>query len=113
MAPEFDHLNDALDEATVPIVAELRARLEVTPSEKDWVAIDTALDVFTSAQWESTDFVQDTLFGIAKTAARSLRIQADVRNLTDQLTVINFAGLFSGTALAPPRSLAVRLRADF
>ena len=43
MAPEFDHLGEALDEATVPIVAELRARLEVTPSEKDWIAIDTAL----------------------------------------------------------------------
>jgi hypothetical protein len=43
MAPEFDHLSAALDEATVPIVAELRARLEVTPSEKDWIAIDTAL----------------------------------------------------------------------
>jgi len=43
MAPEFDHLSEALDEATVPIVAELRTRLEVTPSEKDWIAIDTAL----------------------------------------------------------------------
>ncbi len=43
MAPEYDHLSEALDEATVPIVAELRTRLEVTPSEKDWIAIDTAL----------------------------------------------------------------------
>jgi hypothetical protein len=43
MAPEFDHLSEALDEATVPIVAELRTRLEMTPSEKDWIAIDTAL----------------------------------------------------------------------
>jgi hypothetical protein len=43
MAPEFDHLCESLDEATVPIVAELRARLEMTPSEKDWIAIDTAL----------------------------------------------------------------------
>ncbi len=43
MAPEFDHLCESLDEATVPIVAELRARLEVTPSERDWIAIDTAL----------------------------------------------------------------------
>jgi hypothetical protein len=43
MAPEFDHLNDALDEATVPIVAELRERLEIKPNEKDWLAIDTAV----------------------------------------------------------------------
>src|SRR4029079_18911676 len=37
---------------------------------------------------------------LAKTNARILRVQIDVRNLTDQLNVINFAGLFSGTALA-------------
>jgi hypothetical protein len=50
---------------------------------------------------------------VAKTARQSIRLQAEVRNLTDRLDVINFAGLFSGTALAPPRSIAVRLRADF
>lgn len=49
---------------------------------------------------------------LVKAAKHSVRVQADVRNLTDQLTVINFAGLFSGTALAPPRTVAVRLRAD-
>jgi hypothetical protein len=43
MAPEFDHLSESLDEATVPVVAELRERLEATPSEKDWLAIDTAV----------------------------------------------------------------------
>ena len=57
----------------------------------------------------------DASVGVAlvKTANHTLRLQADMRNLTDRLTVINFAGLFSGTALAPPRSVAVRLRADF
>ncbi|OLC50084.1 MAG: hypothetical protein AUH43_06025 [Acidobacteria bacterium 13_1_40CM_65_14] len=50
---------------------------------------------------------------LLKTAARSLRVQADALNLTNRLNVINFAGLFSGTALAPPRSVAVRLRAEF
>jgi outer membrane receptor protein involved in Fe transport len=50
---------------------------------------------------------------VAKTSKHSVRLQADVRNLTDRLTVINFAGLFSGTALAPPRSVAVRVRAEF
>jgi hypothetical protein len=39
----------------------------------------------------------------------SLRLQFDAINITDQLNVINFAGLFSGTALAAPRSWAVRL----
>jgi outer membrane cobalamin receptor len=50
---------------------------------------------------------------VVKTPKRSVRVQADVHNLTNRLTVIDFAGLFSGTALAPPRSIAVRLRADF
>jgi outer membrane cobalamin receptor len=50
---------------------------------------------------------------IVKTAKRSLQLQAEVRNLTNRLDVINFAGLFSGTALAPPRSVAIRVRVDF
>ncbi len=41
------------------------------------------------------------------------RLQADVLNLTDRLNVINFAGLFSGTAIEPRRSFAVRLVAEF
>ena len=36
-----------------------------------------------------------------------------VLELTDRLTVINFAGLFSGTALGAPRSVTVRLQAEF
>lgn len=54
-----------------------------------------------------------TGFTILKTKTRTLRAQADVINLTNRLNVINFAGLFSGTALAAPRSVAVRLQADF
>ena len=44
---------------------------------------------------------------------RRVRLQADVLNLTDRLNVINFAGLFSGTALTPPRSIAVRIQVEF
>ena len=44
---------------------------------------------------------------------RSVRLQVDVLNLTNRLNLINFAGLFSGTALAPPRTLAFRVRAAF
>jgi outer membrane receptor protein involved in Fe transport len=40
-------------------------------------------------------------------------LQLDVRNLTNRFDVINFAGLFSGTALAPPRTIALRVRAGF
>jgi outer membrane receptor protein involved in Fe transport len=44
---------------------------------------------------------------------RSVRLQADVRNLTDRLNVINFAGAFSGTAIAAPRSFSLRLQTEF
>jgi outer membrane cobalamin receptor len=44
---------------------------------------------------------------------RRLELRAEVANLTDRLNVVNFAGLFSGTALAPPRGASVRLRLDF
>jgi outer membrane receptor protein involved in Fe transport len=52
-------------------------------------------------------------FVAAKAKRRALSVQADVRNLTNRLNVVNFAGLFSGTALGTPRSVAVRLRAEF
>lgn len=44
---------------------------------------------------------------------KSVTFQADVLNLTDRLNVINFAGFLSGTAIAPPRSFGLRLRAEF
>jgi hypothetical protein len=50
---------------------------------------------------------------VAKTATRRLDLQLDVQNITNRLNLINFAGLFSGTALAPPRSVALRVRAAF
>ena len=45
--------------------------------------------------------------------AGRLRIQADVSNLTNRLRVINFAGVFSGTALASPRAVSIRIQASF
>ena len=50
---------------------------------------------------------------IAEGGRRALRLSADVRNVTNRFDVINFAGLFSGTALAPPRSAGVRLSVAF
>lgn len=44
---------------------------------------------------------------------RSLRLQADAENLNNRLNVLDFAGLFSGTAIAPPRSYFLRLAATF
>lgn len=48
-----------------------------------------------------------------KREKRSFRVQADFFNLTDRLNVINFAGLFSGTAIEPGRNFAVRGHWEF
>ncbi len=61
----------------------------------------------------NTPFVATIRVLVVKTKRHTLHLQADVLNLTDRLNVINFAGLFSGTALAPPRSVAIRLQAEF
>jgi hypothetical protein len=50
---------------------------------------------------------------VLKTERKRVRIQANVVNLTNRLNVINFAGLFSGTAVAPPRSFGVRAQVGF
>ena len=50
---------------------------------------------------------------VARLRGGRLQLQADVRNLTNTLRVINFSGVFSGTALAAPRTVAVRVRVGF
>jgi hypothetical protein len=45
--------------------------------------------------------------------ARSLYIEVQADNLTDRVNVLNFAGLFSGTAVAAPRSASAHLRFNF
>jgi hypothetical protein len=50
---------------------------------------------------------------IWKHDALTVRVQADATNLTNRLNVIDFAGLFSGNAVAPSRSFAVRLETSF
>jgi hypothetical protein len=44
---------------------------------------------------------------------RTLNLQVEAANLTDRVNVLNFAGLFSGTAVAAPRSASARLRFTF
>ncbi len=48
-----------------------------------------------------------------KKELRALRLQGDIRNLNDRLNVINFASLFSGTAIGSPRTFSLRLRFDY
>jgi hypothetical protein len=50
---------------------------------------------------------------LLKSENATLRLQVDGENLNNRLNVINFAGLFSGTGIAPKRSYALRLSATF
>jgi outer membrane cobalamin receptor len=43
----------------------------------------------------------------------TVRLNADGQNLNNRLNLIDFAGLFSGNAIAPPRSYALRLETSF
>jgi hypothetical protein len=44
---------------------------------------------------------------------RRATLRVEAANLTNRLNVINFAGLFSGTALGAPRSVTARLQVEF
>jgi hypothetical protein len=50
---------------------------------------------------------------IYKSERLNMRIQADGQNLTNILDVIDFGGLFSGNAIGPSRSFALRLTTNF
>jgi hypothetical protein len=50
---------------------------------------------------------------VVKKERMVIRLQADVQNLNNRLNLINFAGLFSGTGIAPPRSYFLRLGIEF
>jgi outer membrane receptor for Fe3+-dicitrate len=43
----------------------------------------------------------------------TMNMQADVADLNNRLNLIDFGGLFSGNAIAPPRSYALRLQTTF
>jgi outer membrane receptor for Fe3+-dicitrate len=52
-------------------------------------------------------------FEVYRKELRSAALQMQAANLTDRVNVINFASLFSGTAVAPPRSVSGRLKLTF
>jgi hypothetical protein len=50
---------------------------------------------------------------LCKREKYSVKLQADIQNLSNKLEVIDFGGLFSGNAIAPSRSGSLRLKVDF
>jgi hypothetical protein len=74
--------------------------LEHVDLERGRVGSNVALDLGTGITlWRSNQ--------------RQLRFRAEVANVTNRLNVINFAGLFSGTAIAAPRSATLGLQIEF
>jgi hypothetical protein len=57
----------------------------------------------------------DAMLGadVYKSDRFKLQLEGDIQNLNNRLNVIDFGGLFSGNAIAPPRSYALRLQAAF
>ena len=60
-------------------------------------------------------FTQNASLGVDlyEREKRSVRLQADVQNLGNELEVIDFGGLFSGNALGPSRTYSLRLQTTF
>ncbi len=50
---------------------------------------------------------------VYKSERLNVRLQADGQNLTNVVNVIDFGGLFSGNAIGPSRSVALRLTTNF
>ena len=48
-----------------------------------------------------------------KSERLNMRFQVDGTNLTNVVDVIDFGGLFSGTAIGPSRSASLRLTTNF
>jgi outer membrane cobalamin receptor len=87
-------------------------------------AIQDAVDQYGQAIVDRVDFARGRVkpslaFDISggvdlwKHDQKSFRMQAGVQNLNNRLNLIDFAGLFSGNAVAPPRSYSLRLQVAF
>jgi hypothetical protein len=86
-------INDALAEYGPSVVDRVNfARGRIKPS----LSIDASLGV-----------------DVYKSERMNVKFQADGENLNDRLNLIDFNGLFSGNAIGPARSFALRLTTNF
>jgi outer membrane receptor protein involved in Fe transport len=92
-----DEADDDQDDHFPPISPAIADRVDF---ERGRVRPNFSLDFALGARvWERNE--------------RAVSVQLAVRNATDRLNVINFSGLFSGTAVAPGRQVAVQVRTRF
>jgi hypothetical protein len=118
----------------------LRTRLRYRTSSRTWIAggaeygsgmpfeftgtSEQAVAQYGPAMVERVDFARGRVrssFAVDVSAGAELyrrdqwltTLQADIRNLNNRLNVLDFGGLFSGNAIAPPRSYMLRLQTSF
>jgi outer membrane cobalamin receptor len=118
----------------------LRARIRYQMMKRAWMAMGATYDTGLPIDFEGTAadaatqygqnivdrinfgnfrprplFSLNASFGVTLNESEKypLRLQIDGANLTNLVNVIDFAGLFSGTAIGPPRSVSARLQMDF
>lgn len=129
------HFPDTQDQRST---VRTRARCRVSP--RTWVAggaaygsgmpfeftgtYDQALAQYGPAMVDRVDFTRGRVrpsFAVDVSAGAELfrrdqwltTLQADIQNLNNRLNVLDFGGLFSGNAIATPRSYMLRLQTSF
>lgn len=90
-------VDDALDDALGRYGARILRRVNLARGR---VRPSWAMDASAGVTLRQTEKIRMTL-------------QGDLRNITNRLNVINFAGLFSGTGLGAPRTVGVQMRLEY
>jgi hypothetical protein len=128
-----DDVDELLETGTFPITQDqrntLRARGRYQVHPRLWTAVTVSDPEFLESQLgrrvldrvdlergrvrpsSSIDF--SVGFDLLRKENQNVRLIGDVLNLTNRLNVINFSGLFSGTAIEPARSYYLRLQVSF
>jgi Carboxypeptidase regulatory-like domain len=135
MVPTSGHFPDSQDQRNT---VRARGRYQINP--RFWIAgglsydtglpfefegtIDEAIATYGQAVVNRINFARGRIYPyfqvnasagatVYKSERFNVRFQADGINLTNVLAVIDFGGLFSGNAIGPARSFALRLTTDF
>lgn len=92
---------------------ELNGESTATLVEEFGQAVVDRVDVNAARVRPSLSVDLTAALDLYKKESRAVRLQGDIRNFNDRLNVINFASVFSGTAIASPRTFSLRLRFEY
>jgi len=105
--------------ATADYGSGLPVALDPTSIDMNFLLAQYGLGILSRVNFDrgrvQPNFSLGAAFGVElyRKESRSLNLQIAAANLTDRVNVVNFAGLFSGTAVATPRSAGAHLRFVF